>query len=192
MSADLKLASYEEMLAEIAALPEGVTGEIMGPGELRTMSRPGSLHRGSALRLTIGLASDNLQSGGTGWWIEVEAEIELPNSRLYVPDLSGWRVGEEPNFIHDNPIRVVPDWVCEILSRDTQRADRTRKLPNYMAAGVSHAWIVDPAAQSIEVYVSLDGRPLMIATATDEPDVLLPPFDHPMDVGGLWKAGRRH
>ena len=47
----------------------------------------------------------------------------------------------------------VPDLVMEILSESTEKADRTEKFSEYEKAGVSEYWIVDPAKQTIEVYV---------------------------------------
>ena len=39
-SAALRLPTFDELYDEIEALPVGMTGEILGPGELRTMSLP--------------------------------------------------------------------------------------------------------------------------------------------------------
>ena len=69
---------------------------------------------------------------------------------MLVPDLAGWRRERLP-LIPDGNIDVVLDWVCEILSPDTACKDRTRKLPLYGELGVAHAWLVDPAAKTIEV-----------------------------------------
>lgn len=190
-SAALRLPTFEELYAEIQALPEGSTGEILGPGELRVMARPGAPHRHLGKRISRALDGVDRALGGVGWWIEIEAEILLPSDRLYVPDLCGWRVTEQPDFIYDNPISVPPDWACEILSRATQRADRVRKLPHYAAAGVGHVWIVDPEARTIEVYETVGGRPVLIATAADADTLVLPPFDLTLDVGALWLAPRR-
>lgn len=186
----LRLPTFEELYAEIEALPEGMTGEILGPGDLRTMARPGGAHRLSSHRVSAALRGSNLMDGGFGWWIEVEAEIRLPGSRLYVPDLAGWRVTEEPTFVDDNPITVTPDWACEILSRGTQRGDRAFKLPNYACAGVGHVWILDPEAKTVEVYETQHGLPVLVATAAREVTVVLPPFPDPIDVGSFWKKTR--
>ena len=185
-SAALRLPTYDELYDEIRALPEGMTGEILSLGELRVMSRPGAGHRLSSRRVQRALRGQDVDEGGTGWWIEVEAEIQLPDERLYVPDLAGWRADGIPTFIKDNPITTVPDWTCEILSRATQAADRVRKLPHYIAAGVGHVWVLDPAARTIEVYQAMNGRPALIAAVEGEGTVTLPPFDTPIDVGALW------
>lgn len=189
-SAALRLPTFDELYAEIQALPEGLTGEILGPGELRTMARPGGPHRLFGKRVARALDGADVAMGGTGWWIEPEAEIRLLEDRLYVPDLAGWRVSEEPDFVDENPIMVVPDWTCEILSRSTQRADRVRKLPTYARAGVGHVWIVDPEARTIEVYETVGAHALLLETASDADVRVLPPFDLTLDLGTLWKRRR--
>lgn len=185
-----RIPTFEELYAEIEALPEGMTGEILGPGELRVMSRPGGRHRASSRRIAHALGGSDLLFGGHGWWIEVEVEIELPDGRLYVPDLAGWRCHAPPDFVDDTPITVLPDRACEILSRRTQAADRTRKLPHYAQAGVGHVWVVDPDARTVEVYETQNGKPVLVATALDQVTLELPPFPHPLDVGSFWKPAR--
>jgi Uma2 family endonuclease len=184
-----KLPTFEELYAEIAALPQGTTGEILGPGWLRTMSRPGARHRRANRKATSALRSLDLLEGGLGWWFEVEAEIRF-GERLFVPDVSGWRAEEEPEFIAENPILVPPDWVCEILSRSTQRGDRVIKLPVYAAAGVRHAWVIDPEARTVEVYATVGGRPVLAATALGDTRQLLPPFELEIDVSSFWTRAR--
>ena len=74
-SAALRLPTFEELYAEIQALPEGSTGEILGPGELRVMARPGAPHRHLGKRISRALDGVDRALGGVGWWIEIEAEI---------------------------------------------------------------------------------------------------------------------
>jgi len=47
----------------------------------------------------------------------------------------------------------VPDLVMEITSESTEKQDRTEKFYEYGKAGVLEYWIVDPSAQTIEVFV---------------------------------------
>ena len=46
-----------------------------------------------------------------------------------------------------------PDLVIEILSPSTTRHDRFTKFNLYQQAGVREYWIVDPASQSVQVFV---------------------------------------
>ncbi|MBM4367619.1 MAG: Uma2 family endonuclease [Deltaproteobacteria bacterium] len=184
-----KLPTFDELYAEILALPEGVTGEILGPGWLRTMGRPSTRHSRAAWKLRRGLGGSDILDGGRGWWFEVEPEVEFAD-KLYVPDIAGWQVAEEPDFLDENPITVVPDWACEILSRSTQARDRAVKLPTYAAAGVKHVWIVDPAARSVEVYACTPQGALLIDSALDDARKVLAPFPHEIDLGSFWRRER--
>jgi Uma2 family endonuclease len=185
-SAALKLTSYADLLAELRALPQGTTGEILGEGWLRRMSRPGRKHRSVSRQLLFGLRDHGLMGGD--WVIEVEAEIDLLG-RLLVPDLVGWRLqnGDTTDFLDENPITRTPDWACEILSRSPQQGDRAIKLPLYAAAGVAHVWVIVPEAQTIEVFDNTGGKTHLAATARGEQTILLPPFAEAWDLAQLWK-----
>lgn len=56
-------------------------------------------------------------------------EVRLPGGRLVVPDLFGYRVGRVPELPDENPLTIVPDGCCEVLSPTTARDDRALKLP---------------------------------------------------------------
>jgi Uma2 family endonuclease len=185
MTAALKLPTFDDLYAEIAALPEGVTGEILEPGVLRTMSRPGKRHRRAARLVLHGLGDFDANVGGRGWWIEIEPEIRL-GDRLVVPDLAGWRVERVPELPDENPLTLVPDWTCEVLSPSTQRDDRVIKLPLYAREGVAHVWLVDPALRAVEVYEAERKRPLLAQTATDDDTLVLAPFDKPVTLTAWW------
>ncbi len=45
-----------------------------------------------------------------------------------------------------------PDLLMEVLSASTQCTDRLEKLAEYAQAGIAEYWIVDPEAQTIEVF----------------------------------------
>ena len=182
-------ATFEELYEQILALPEHLTGEILEPGVLRTMSRPGKRHRRAAKRCMQSLGRFDVGSDGTGWWIEPEAEICFPGGRLLVPDLSGFRVERVADMPEENPLTILPDWCCEILSPRTARDDVTIKLPLYARSGVPWSWIVDPMRRLIEVFETIDGRPALTATAMDDDRVVLPPFDGEISIGPWWTPG---
>jgi len=183
------LPTFEELYEEIRALPEHLTGEILEPGILRTMSRLGKRHRRAGKRCMQSLSGFDVGSDGTGWWIEPEAEIRFPGGRLLVPDLCGFRVERVPELPEENPLTILPDWCCEILSPRTARDDVTVKLPIYARSGIPWSWIVDPMRRLIEVFETVDGRPALTATAKDDDHVMLPPFDGEISVGPWWIPG---
>lgn len=182
MSAVPRLASYDD----IVTLPEHVTGEIID-GELHTQPRPTSRHA----RVETGLGRElsgpfDVGRGGPGGWVILsEPELHL-GPHVLVPDLAGWRRERLP-LIPDGPIEVVPDWVCEILSPGTARKDRARKLPLYGRLGVTHAWLVDPAAKTIEVLRYADGHWLLLETFGEDDSMRAEPFDAvAIELAPLW------
>ncbi|MGK4002768.1 Uma2 family endonuclease [Sorangium sp. So ce1036] len=181
-----KLPAFDELYRQIAALPQGVTGEILEPGVIRTMSRPGRLHRLAHRRLLRSLRGWDVDEGGDGWWFEIEAEIRFPGDLLAVPDLSGWRASAEPAFLERNPIEEVPDFCCELLSPSTARDDRRLKLPLYARAEIAWIWLVDPEQRLVEVYQTENRRPALALTAADDDVLSLPPFGGEIDVGRFW------
>ncbi|XXX80883.1 Uma2 family endonuclease [Sorangium sp. So ce134] len=182
--------SFEALYAQIQALPEHLTGEILEPGVLRTMSRPGRRHRRAAKLCQQSLGPFDLDAGGTGWWIEAEAEIRFPGGRLLVPDLSGFRVERVPQLPEDNPLTILPDWCCEVLSPRTASDDIAIKLPLYARSGVPWVWIVDPTHRLVEVFETVGGRPTLAAIARDQDRIALPPFDGEISVGPWWLPER--
>lgn len=183
------IPSFEDLYAQIRALPEHLTGEILEPGVLRTMSRPGKRHRRAAKLCVQSLSRFDADAGGTGWWIEPEAELRFPGGRLVVPDLCGFRLERVPELPDDNPLTILPDWCCEVLSPRTARDDVTVKLPLHARSGVRWSWIVDPMRRLVEVFETVSGRPALTATAKDDDRVVLPPFDGEIAVGSWWVPG---
>jgi Uma2 family endonuclease len=184
-----RLPTFEDLYAEIERLPEGVIGEILEPGVLHTKPRPAKAHRNAAKRLLLALGRADIGQGGTGWWIEVECEVRL-GQRLFDPDLAGWRVERVPEQPDENPVTIVPDWTCEILSPGTARTDRTIKLPHYARSRVPWIWLVDPAFHTVEVYeTDPSGRPVLVLAAGESDVVKLPPFDGEIALSGLWMPG---
>jgi len=189
MVAVAKKRSFDELYRTITDLPEGQRGEILVAGELHiTMGRPGRKHRRAAKMLYTALASFDADAGGTGWWIELEPEVRF-GERLFDPDLAGWRVERVPEMPDENPISIVPDWTCEVLSPSTGSADVRVKLPGYIEAGVPYVWIIDPALHLVEVFgKGGDGRPVLAATASHDEAARLPPFDLDIDARKLWTS----
>lgn len=53
---------------------------------------------------------------------------------------------------------VVPDWVCEVLSPSTAAHVRITKRNLYAHSGISHYWIVDVDAHTLEVFERHDNH----------------------------------
>jgi Uma2 family endonuclease len=180
--------TFDDLYQEILRLSEGLTGEILEPDVVRVMSRPGKRHRRAAVACLSALSSANANLSGTGWWIEPEVEVRF-GDRLAVPDLAGWRVERVPDLPEENPLTILPDWCCEILSPRTARDDKRLKLPLYAKSGVPWSWLVDPALRLIEVYQTVNGLPALRTTAQEDDRCVLPPFEVEISLSGWWLPG---
>ena len=189
-SAAERIPTFEELYRAIEALPPGLTGEILEPGVIRTMGRPGGPHRIGARTIWRSLAGDDAWEGGHGWWLEQEAELRLLGERLAVPDLSGWRLEPEaavpPAFAFANPIVVCPNWCCEVLSPTTEKIDREQKVPLYAAAGIEWIWLVDPVTRRAEVLRTSSGRAELVETVEGDVRRAIPPFESVIDTTRWW------
>jgi hypothetical protein len=162
---------------DIAALPDNVVGEILG-GELVVSPRPAPQHAvaASALGGTLIPPLQFGDGGPGGWWILDEPEPHLAEN-VVVPDLAGWRRERMPSLPGGPFFTLAPDWVCEVLSPSTSRIDRTKKLPIYARAAVGHLWLVDPQAQTLEVF-RLDAAGWVLHSVYGARDVVnAPPFE---------------
>ena len=85
---------------------------------------------------------------------------------------------------------LAPDWVCEVVSPSTEGIDRGRKLASYAREGVSHAWLVNPASQTLEVLALAEGRWVLLAAHTGAVMVRPEPFEAvDLDLSALWAPG---
>lgn len=178
-----KSATY----ADLAALPEELTGELID-GELFASPRPSPQHAVAASVLGADLVDSfhRGRSGPGGWWILHEPELHLEANAL-VPDLAGWRRERMSELPATAAFELPPDWICEILSPATARLDLVRKLPKYAAAGVPHAWILNPAQQTLEVYRLADARWLLLYAFSGDDRVRAEPFEAvELDLAAVW------
>ena len=174
--------------ADLEALPPNVKGEIID-GVLYTQSRPRPRHAHSSWVIGGELYDPYYRGRGGpgGWWILEEPGIELPGSPEIAPDLAGWRRERMPELPPDDPIRVVPDWVCEVLSPTNRTYDRATKLPYYARVGVGYLWLVDPHARTVEVKRLASGFWTEIAVFAEAATMRAEPFpDAAIDLALLW------
>jgi Uma2 family endonuclease len=109
-----------------------------------------------------------------------------------VPDLAGWRVERLPEFPDTAYFTVVPDWICEVMSRSTESIDRGEKLPLYAAHGVRHVWLIDPIVKTLEVHALGDeGRWRQVQVHEGDVRVRAAPFEAvELELSALWSRPR--
>lgn len=175
-------------IEDLDALPRDVKGEII-EGVLYTMTRPRGPHQRTTTVIGGDISGpfDNGRGGPGGWWILVEPGIELPGTPEISPDVAGWRRERLPTLQHSDPIRVVPDWVCELLSPSTRRHDVLVKKPYYAKVGVAHHWLVDVEARTVTAYRLQSGLWVEVGVYGDEREARIEPFaDVPLDISSWW------
>ena len=175
MDAAERLATYESLRAlGEEARAEVLSGEVVAlPAPLPRHSNP----QGALRRFVGGPFHDDDGFGGPGgWWIFVEVDVELERHEVVRPDLAGWRRERliEPDR---RPIDVAPDWICEVLSPSTAARDRVYKRHLYARHGVSHYWLVDPEARTLEALVLREGGWVDGGSFDESAVAHVPPFE---------------
>lgn len=176
-------ATYEDLLA----VPDRLVAEIID-GVLTTTPHPAARHAWASSSLGGELHGPFMRGkGGPGGWILLdEPELHL-HADVLVPDLAGWRRERMPELPDTAAFDLPPDWVCEVLSPSTAATDRAEKMPIYAREGVTHLWLVDPIARTLEVCRLEQGRWVLLQTWRDNAKVRAEPFaEYELDLEGLW------
>ena len=116
--------------------------------------------------------------GGRGWVFGTEVDVELKPGRVVRPDVAGWRRERLPRR-KDRPVKVVPDWTCEVVSEapSDRRRDLVMKVRFYAEAAVPFYWTIDAEARSLTVYRWTDSGYLVAVTGASDDVVRPPPFE---------------
>ncbi|WP_437652800.1 Uma2 family endonuclease [Sorangium sp. So ce1182] len=142
--------------ADLLAIPEEQRFHEIIDGELVQKAVP-SFEHGDAQSAIVAHVKLPFQRrpGGRwpgGWWFATEVEVELAPDQVYRPDVVGWRQERSPERPSGSPVRLRPDWVCEVLSPSNARHDTVKKMRAYQRCQLPHYWIVDPREETLTVY----------------------------------------
>jgi Uma2 family endonuclease len=166
-------------IAEALARPESDRAELIR-GSLVQKAAPTPRHSAAQLGVSIGVGSRfNRRPGGRwpgGWWIRPEVDIQL-GRELFRPDLVGWRRDRCPDPPEERPVKLRPDWVCEILSPSNAAVDRVQKMQSFFQAGVPHYWLLNPTEFTLEVYRHAEEGYLLALSAQAGQTVRAEPFE---------------
>jgi Uma2 family endonuclease len=84
-------------------------------------------------------------------------DVYLDEENVVQPDVL-WIAPDSRCTVGDSCLNGAPDLVIEVLSPSTARRDKTVKFRLYEKHGVREYWMVDPAAQYVEVWQAEAGK----------------------------------
>jgi len=172
---------------DLSEVPDDLIAEILN-GDLWVSPHPLPRHCHAMTMLAAALVPPFQHgSGGPGGW-QLLAGIEVRfGGDVLVPDLAGWRNNRDLRILERARVTDAPDWVCEILSKSTEKIDRGLKMQIYARARVGHLWFVDPRKRTLEVFRLIAGVWVPIQLLKDDAVAAAEPFDAvPFPLTRLW------
>jgi Uma2 family endonuclease len=159
-------------------------------GAIVEKAAPSPAHGFSETRLGGVLHGFNRRPGRRGpggWWIMTEIHVEYATGEIYCHDAAGWRRDRTPERPTDWPVRIRPDWVCEIISPKHERQDLVVKPRALHTAEVPHYWAIHPEEKMLLVHRWASAGYTVVLAATSGDRVQAEPFDAiELDVSELF------
>jgi len=166
--------------ADLAVLPEDMRAEVIH-GAIVEKASPSAEHGASQAAYSAVLVRRFQRGlGGRwpgGWWFGSQIEVEYETHEVYLHDLVGWRRDRAPQRPTGRPVRIRPDWACELLSPSNAKRDQIDKFQVLHKNGVPHYWIADPLEHTLIVHRWEPSGYLVVLTAASGDVVRAEPFD---------------
>lgn len=131
--------------------PEGERSELI-EGHFYSQAAPSRAHQSAVSFLHAAIYNHIQKNGGPCSIYPAPFAVRLSDeddTTMVEPDLS---IICNPNKLTSWGCKGAPDWIIEVVSPSSRRADYYTKLSLYQAAGVREYWIVDPIKQVVIVY----------------------------------------
>ena len=147
--------TYEEFMS----LPEGDPWRYeLIDGEFFMTPSPTPRHQRISRKLLL-VIGKFLETHPVGEVFDAPVDVVFSQKppQVVVPDLV-YVSKERSDIVTEKNIQGVPDLLVEILSPTTAANDRRVKRTLYERFGVPEYWIVDPEAETVQVYRLSDGR----------------------------------
>jgi Uma2 family endonuclease len=168
------MLTAEEFLAHPAA--QGPSELVRG--EIRMMTPAGGRH-GVATMTVVGLLWSHVRPRRLGQCFADNTgfQLHIPGERtdtVRAPDVAFVRADRmPPGGVTGGWMQGAPDLAVEVLSPSESTATTAAKRADYLAAGTSLVWIVDPDERTVDVYAGSEAaRRLRVGDTLDGAPVL--------------------
>jgi Uma2 family endonuclease len=158
------MSAPRTQLATAADLLEDGRAEVIH-GVIVQKASPSAEHGASQLAFGATISRRFQRSPGGRW----------PGG--YLHDVVGWRRDRVPARPTGRPVRIKPDWACELLSPSNAKRDLVDKFSVLHRNAVPHYWIADPVEQTLIVHRWQPDGYLVVLTAAAGDVVRAEPFD---------------
>ena len=149
---------------------EGYIYELIN-GEIMRRQSPNALHQDILMQLGA-LMTNFIKAHKLGKLYPAPTDVYFDkNTNLVVPDLNFVSTQRRHIVQASGYILGTPDIIVEVLSKGTRNVDRGTKTQLYKKFQVPEYWIVDPVAQTVEIYVYRDGDYELVSSAEESGEV---------------------
>jgi Uma2 family endonuclease len=158
--APMKAAYPRVSFADLEKWPDDGRRYELYDGEVYEVPSPIPLHQIVSAALHLALAGYVRDHGGLVLYAPLD--IVLTEYDVVQPDLVFF-TPERQHLVNPRKVtRVPPDLAIEIVSPSTEGNDRGRKMRLLAHHDVREFWLVDPDAETIEIY-TLHGKEFVVA-----------------------------
>jgi Uma2 family endonuclease len=138
--------TYQDLLR----LPEDLLRHELIDGEHYVSPAPELKHQGIVVNLAR-ILSSFVRAHQIGRVLVAPVDVLFSEYDVVEPDVL-YVSSARAERLAKSYVAGAPDLVVEVLSPSSRRVDRTKKYRLYEAHGVPEYWIVDPVAETLEVF----------------------------------------
>jgi len=132
------------------ALPDSNRIIELSEGEIRMSPPPTPQHQPVVKRLFRAVAH-HVRHTGFGETFFAPVALRLWDSKIRKPDVLVLKQ-DQLQQIGDQSINAPVAWVAEVISPDSVEVGTQEKIVDYAAARIPEYWLIDPVAETIEIY----------------------------------------
>jgi Uma2 family endonuclease len=143
--------TYQDLLR----LPEDLLRHELIDGEHYVSPAPNLKHQSIVVNLVV-LLSNFVRAHRLGKVLVAPFDVLFSEHDVVEPDVLYVSAGRADR-LRERYVAGAPDLVVEVLSPSSRGLDKIKKRRLYEAQGVPEYWIVDPVAETIEVYRAVAG-----------------------------------